>query len=827
MKRFLLFSSLVILAFARIAAAQAPVDLILYRDDDSLTLYVRQTISLRDFTFQAAMASGDPISRRLQTYPAFVTLDFSAVAAPACFRLERAGSTLPLPLECQGSANRFVQTLNDADVFWYDRAARQGRVVMVTRGNIPYGVCPAGDAECRIPYVPAEEIAPAAASAEARGPVVLIADFDQRLASTPVDIARRLETDLQRRLRDNRLQGVTVKVVPLVSSEAEAEALLANEDASAIVWGWYDSLGINVRVFLASGSRAVDEIASVGEIPLGMTDSPGSELAFVVRNVLPENVSFVSMFVIGHLRYRANQYQAGHDAFDAAMSSIPENVSLENKALVHFFNGRQLIESGSTDYAAAICEYAQALQLQPDFAEAYNNLGIVFSMFDLFDELPEQATSCLDEYETQCRAAWPCFNKARELQPESAVYEMNMLTTYWRGGYITSDFLPQVEALLARDPSMAGGQVMAGGLKLEDGDLDGAAAAYEAALAIKPDWPEARINLGQIYLRRGDFDKAQQMLDTALRGQPENEEANLARANLAAMRGNGEEALLYLDRIPRGQPDAEHARESAHILRALIFAAAGQDEAAAEELQFLPYDAISKTLGDPFANYLLGVLAARDELAGSILKPEAVESVPLYNLMPRVFSAQENNTAAVAWYDLVEKCSVDGIWDTQANPCLPEDQRVDTLYELFRGALLERIGLRRGVLLGAACPFVYTWDGTAWALDTVILYNLVGAEAEAAQPRALQRFDGRLRIREIEPETSYINRIVVQITDGSGRIHILASGLPELQASDDRYLILNQGDDVLLEFAGYDEITDIRDAQVIAEGYYVPYWSTI
>lgn len=825
MKRFLLFSSLVILAFARIAAAQTPVDLILYRDDDSLTLYVQQTISLRDFTFQVATLSGETISRRLQTYPAFVTLNFSSIEAPACFRLERAGSTLPMPLECQGLANQFVQTLSDADVFWYDRTARQGRVVMVMRGETPYGVCPAEIAECRIPYVPAEEMAPVTTSAEARGPVVLIADFDQRLAPTPVDIARRLETDLQRRLRDNRLEGVTVKVVPLVSSEAEAEALLANEDASAIVWGWYDSLGINVRVFLASGSRAVDEIASVGEIPLGMTDSPSSELAFVVRNVLPENVSFVSMFVIGHLRYRANQYQAGHDAFDAAMSSIPENVSLENKALVHFFNGRQLIESGSTDYATAICEYAQAIATQPDFAEAYNNLGIVFSMFDLFDELPEQATACLDEYETQCRDAWPCFNKAHELQPESAVYEMNMLTTYWRGGYITSDFLPQVEALLARDPSMAGGQVMAGGLKLEDGDLDGATAAYEAALAIKPDWPEVQINLGQIYLRRGDFDKAQQMLDAALRGQPENEEANLARANLAAMRGNGEEALLYLDRIPRGEPDAEHARESAHILRALIFADAGQVGAAAEELQLLPYDAISKTLGNPFANYLLGVLFARGELADLTIRPEVVESISLLNLMPRIFSAQNNDTAAVAWYDLVEKCSAPDTmtWEVETNPCLPGDQRIDALYELFRGALLERIGLRRGVLLGAACPFVYTWDGTAWALDTVILYNLVGAEAEAVQPRALQRFDGRLWIREIEPETSYIDRIVVQITDSSGGIHILTSGVPELQDSDDRYLVLNQGDDVLLEFAGYDEIADIRDVQVIAEGYYVPY----
>jgi WD40 repeat protein/tetratricopeptide (TPR) repeat protein len=123
-----------------------------------------------------------------------------------------------------------------------------------------------------------------------------------------------------------------------------------------------------------------------------------------------------------------------------------------------------------------------------------------------------------------------------------------------------------------------------------------------------------------------------------------------------------------------------------------------------------------------------------------------------------------------------------------------------------------------------ACPHVFTFDSSsqAWEFDTTILYNLTGPESETLQGRSLSRFDGRLLVREAEHEVSYINQLYVLVVDDAGEKYALPAPLVELQEVDDSYVILNQGDQVLLDFEGYWAIPNPQEAWVVAEGYYVP-----
>ena len=125
---------------------------------------------------------------------------------------------------------------------------------------------------------------------------------------------------------------------------------------------------------------------------------------------------------------------------------------------------------------------------------------------------------------------------------------------------------------------------------------------------------------------------------------------------------------------------------------------------------------------------------------------------------------------------------------------------------------------------GMACPYVFTFNArqNEWQFDTTILYKLVGPQAQTTQERRLTRFDGRLGLQEMEPETSYVDTLAVRVITANGREMILKASEPVLSADDGQYLVLHQGDRHLFSFDLPPGALPARQAWVIASGYYVP-----
>jgi hypothetical protein len=136
-----------------------------------------------------------------------------------------------------------------------------------------------------------------------------------------------------------------------------------------------------------------------------------------------------------------------------------------------------------------------------------------------------------------------------------------------------------------------------------------------------------------------------------------------------------------------------------------------------------------------------------------------------------------------------------------------------------------RIYYRRKVEFGGlACPYVFTVEPKTGDLtfDTTILYRLSSRDLETSQSRALHHFDGKVVIREIEPETSFIDQIFVTVTDAFGTAHILRAKAKTLQSADSDYLILRRGDEVAVEFDGFQSIERPTAVTITAKGYYQP-----
>lgn len=662
---------------------------------------------------------------------------------------------------------------------------------------------------------------------------ILIAQFDASQATRPVEIGRRLEQDLERQLRAYDLDDVVVKVLDQpVDDDEQATALAQSTGSRAVIWGWYDNYGISVHILLADLGSQSRDVPGINDLPLVLGGDPAADIAFTIRQVLPENVSFLSLFVIGHLYTANNEYANARTAFDAATANLPENVAFENQAILHFFRARQMEAAGSEEYDAIICEYAAAIAQDPTLAEAYNNLGVLVARAGIgaVRPLSDDARQCVEQVGIELGNL---LGEALALRPDWVVPKYNLLAQQWASNpdaMNDAEVRAAMEGFLQQDPTLSGAYIVLGLIEAEAGNYAEADERLMGALEHVPKNQAGPVYaaLGQISLRQEAYADAEQQYRLAMTLDPHDSSLHEYLATAVLMQSRA----LFLD---------------------------GQLEEAAQGLDALLQDErVTLTLHSAaFLRYLAGLLAAA---AGDAARAEAHLAAP--ELVSAVAEASATpigvasglpafSATAAGWPALAERCA--SAWqgsdesileDVLVNdPCLPVDlhERISALYDLWQGPPERRFYPLPSILMGQACPFVFTYEHNIgeWLFDTTILYNIVGPEGEQVQARPLARFDGRLLIREVEPEQSWIDLLAVIGVGADGTVTTWLPQAAALRRADDVYLHLEQGDEVVVSFVPADpELADALLAAplpaaaspagaahwwVVAEGYYVPY----
>jgi len=390
---------------------------------------------------------------------------------------------------------------------------------------------------------------------------VAISKFDARHATTQVEIAQRLEDDLRTNLRSYGLaDDVEVRVVPdVIGTEDQAQNFASDTESDVLIWGWYDSLGIRLYVLLGEGARTgAPNVTGLHELPFSAANET-RELSFYVHDVLPSNTTFLSMFVIGHLYYLSNNYAEGCKALDAAMANIPETVALENEALLHFFNARLMHTTTYTNPVEIVCEYAKAIELDPDLFEAYNNLAVL--IMDVCEDRGNWvylSEACISSLEAECvletgiPSLQPSYLLSRTLQirPDWALAWHNLAALDWNYatyGYgdvarMTQHAEESFETVLELDPTVVGAHIMLGNLAIWNGNFDLAVEHFSVATDLWLESPEVKVNLGQALALAGQDEEAIAAYQQALALSPEGSdaylEAHLALGNLYHRQGD-------------------------------------------------------------------------------------------------------------------------------------------------------------------------------------------------------------------------------------------------------------------------------------------------
>ena len=162
--------------------------------------------------------------------------------------------------------------------------------------------------------------------------------------------------------------------------------------------------------------------------------------------------------------------------------------------------------------------FEKALELQPDFPEAWNNLGTVYLI--------------LKEW----HKAIPCFKRAAEtLTYKTPHFAYNNLGwAYFQIGENQKAIESYQKALsLAPDYSLCWDNL---GLAYEaTGKWADAKRAYEKAIRFAPQFPAPYFHLGRLFLKQGEPEKAREELKKTIQLAPEGPFAEEAKALLATI----------------------------------------------------------------------------------------------------------------------------------------------------------------------------------------------------------------------------------------------------------------------------------------------------
>jgi tetratricopeptide (TPR) repeat protein len=212
------------------------------------------------------------------------------------------------------------------------------------------------------------------------------------------------------------------------------------------------------------------------------------------------------LYRLGSLLLRTGQREKAQDAYERALALQPDLAEASNDL------GTLLAENGQLP--AAIVRFQAALATSPDYPDALNNLGYALLLTGREGEARE------------------LYERALKLQPDFP------------------EALNNLGLILGRK-----------------GELDGAQRYFSQALRTRPAYGEAANNLALVLVNRGRTNEAIQLLQEFLEKNPASEDTYVTLAKIYLSADRRQEGLQVLDRLLARNPSHSAARELAARFR--------------------------------------------------------------------------------------------------------------------------------------------------------------------------------------------------------------------------------------------------------------------
>lgn len=440
---WLLMVALLALSVSAQAQTQPP-DLILYRDEDTLAIYVTgaRHVNLENLALVITVGgNGAPQQRQpyyLTAYqsgfePPFDASALQTVREATCFWLVRDDHDSTPPLNCQQSEQNgrmYLRTLNTADVFWHNARVNLSYRIDVMRGEDILALCDGEAANCEV-VVPDAVPTPEPPPPPQNPP--------------PLDLENLPEV-----YKVSAVEGTQVYTTPSADSAALLQLPIDFQLESAAVEGkWVQ----------------IDFAGSVG---------------YVLLDTL-RPLTAQEHFNSGYDHSENKEYTEAVEDYTRAITINPDDG--------YAYNNRGAARVNQGDLDGAIADYDRAIELNPDYVLAYNNRGNARRIQGDLDRAIEDYT------------------RAIELNPDDATAYNNRGIARRNQGDLDGAIEDYTRAI-AINPDFAEAYHNRGTARSDLGNLEGALEDYSYAVRINPTYTNSYWGLGNVHYDRELFEDA-------------------------------------------------------------------------------------------------------------------------------------------------------------------------------------------------------------------------------------------------------------------------------------------------------------------------------
>jgi tetratricopeptide (TPR) repeat protein len=230
-----------------------------------------------------------------------------------------------------------------------------------------------------------------------------------------------------------------------------------------------------------------------------------------------------------------NEKLAKQKEYNIALSSSKnDRISKEKEynKVVNFLTASNWFQRGYNaqrlkDLDNAIQYYEKAIEFNPNMAEAYYNLGLVYGDKGNIDK------------------AIQFYKKVVELKPQDSDAYTNLGVTYGKNGNLDKA-IQFCQKAVELSPQDFEAYTNLGTAYQNKGDFEKAVQSYEKAIKLNPKFSGTYYNLGLVFSRKGNLDKAIQSYDKATKLNPKDLDAFFMLGTAYAQKGKMDDALLNI-----------------------------------------------------------------------------------------------------------------------------------------------------------------------------------------------------------------------------------------------------------------------------------------
>jgi tetratricopeptide (TPR) repeat protein len=434
---------------------------------------------------------------------------------------------------------------------------------------------------------------PLAFPAERQGEtLIVIANFYYSENIPDTEAHNEIKRAIEKAKAELGYASLRVEVEPThlqADDRAGAEALGKRYNASIVIWG--ADTGVRVTVNFLNLKQPDFDAAQVqiSETERTQLANPSAYARFVTQD-LPSQLTFLSLFAVGQSYDTNQQYEGSLKAIEGAVASLTAGTTVEGLVEAYFRLG-WLYQQPPGNSDKAIANYDQALQLKPDWAEAYNNRGAAYDDKGEYDRAiadydqaiklkPDSAvvyTNRGNAYadKSEYDRAIADYDQAIKLKPDYAVAYTNRGIIYRREGEYDRA-IADYDQTIKLKPDSAVAYTDRGNAYADKGEYDRAIADYDQAIKLKPDSAVAYTNRGAAYYRKGEYERAIADFDQALKLKPDHTAAYINRGTAYGSKREYDRAIADFDQAIKFDPN----EAKAYMQRGLTYTFKGEYEHA-------------------------------------------------------------------------------------------------------------------------------------------------------------------------------------------------------------------------------------------------------